>query len=518
MAPGVSRRESLGFLSSAAALTGARSSAAPLPVARVSVAECGARGDGVTDDTAAFQAALDSGADVWVPGTTRFYRLTRALTTRRAGQSIVGEGHASRLVQQGTGADATVLAMVHDDCTVTGLRLTPGDGGAPLYQGWALVLSKVARAVVRQCQVDGMRRGGVLVHESSDCVVRDNRFVDSIVRADGQARQAEMGYDVLIAGAAARNVVDGNECVSGCGTGIGCQTVTDGESQYDNVIRGNVVRGHPCYGIMIYLSGSRGRINGVVVVDNSIALISGAVRTDDRTYFYGAGIYVQTANDFLIANNHLRGTNGDRRLPPSGSAVPAAIAVSGRGNGTVSGNFIRDCIDGIASIQATGPVPAGEGTAITGNTISDCARIGINLADCAAATVVGNRLSGTAAAAHGILVLRADDRARLSDFTISANQVHRFHAGIELLGGGIERAVVSGNIVTAAAGYAIACGAAVASVTGNVIRGGNGISLPATAQHGTCRDNIVEGRGAAIARDRASGVAVGENVIIASSA
>lgn len=514
MNDGISRRDSLGLLASATAQPVTRQAPSPLSPTRVSVREFGAKGDGITDDTAAFQAALDTGHNVLVPAAIRFYRLSRTLATHRSGQSLTGEGYASSLVQQGTGSNGTVLAVLHDDCTVSGLRLTPGDGGRPLYEGWGVTVSRTTRCTVRECWFESLRRGGVLVHQATECMVRNNRFTSSVVRGNGRIPQSEAGYDVLIAGQSAHNVVEGNECVSGCGTGIGCQTVADGENQTSNVIRGNVVRNHPCYGIMIYLSGSRGRIDGIVITENSIEEITGSIRTDDRSYFYGAGIYVQTANDFLIANNRLRGTNLDRRLPPSGSAVPAAIGISGRGNGTVTGNVIRDCLDGIASIQATGPVLPGEGTAILGNIISDCQRIGINLSDCAAATVTGNRLAGTADAAHGIFVSRAHDAARLSNFIVSSNCVDRFHVGIEVLGKSIERAVVSGNIITGAAGYSIACGATASIVTGNITDGGHGIALPATAGYGFCRHNVVKGVKSDIIRDKESGVNLSENAIV----
>lgn len=511
---GISRRTSLGLLASATTLSGTKQAPSPLSPTRVSVADFGAKGDGITDDTAAFQTALDTGHHIMVPAALQPYRLSRTLATRRSGQALVGEGFGCHLVQHGVGSNATLLAVLHDDCTVSGLRLTPGDGGSPLYDGWGVTVSKAARCTVRECWFEELRRGGVLIHQATQCVVRENRFTSRAVRLDSPIRQSETGYDVLIAGQSAHNVVEGNECVSGCGTGIGCQTVADGESQTSNVIRGNVVRDHPCYGIMIYLSDPRGSINGVVIANNDIEGITGSIRTDDQTYFYGAGIYVQTANDFLIANNRLRGTNLDRRLPPSGSAVPAAIGISGRGNGTVAGNVIRDCLDGISSIQATGSVLPGEGTAISGNTVSDCRRIGINLSDCAAATITGNRVAGTADAAHGIFVSRTQKSARLSDFVISSNCVDRFYAGIEVLGKAIERAVVNGNTITGAAGYSIACGAAASIVIGNITHGGRGIAFPATAEFGCCRDNVVKGVGSNIVRDRASGVSMSENVFV----
>ncbi len=511
--PSFSRRQSLGLMATAASLS---ATATPLesPVShpRVSVVDFGARGDGVADDSAAFQAALDTGSNVFVPAAARFYLLRRSLSTRRPGQAIVGEGLASYLVQQGEGSNATALVVQHANCSIAGLRIRPGLS-TPLYEGWGVMISRASQCEVRQCWFEGLRRGGVLVHDATECAILNNRFVDGVVRADGSVPQSDMGYDVLIAGASSRNVVESNECCSGCGTGIGCQTVSAGSSQTGNVIRNNLVRGHPCYGVMIYLSAPDDRIDGVVVSGNSIGQISGSVKTDGTTYFYGAGIYIQTANDFLVEGNYLDHTNQDRRLPPSGSAVPAAIAISGQGNGVIQGNVIRNCIDGIASIQATRAIPQGEGTVITGNNITDCDRIGINLIDCTSATVVGNRLTGRGKAAQGIFLLQAHQQVRMSDFSIANNFVHRFRVGIAIAGNRVERAVVSGNIVTDVVESGIACGATTSIVTGNIVRGG-GIALASTALHGWCRDNVMEVVGATGIDDRASGVTVLDNLLV----
>lgn len=485
---------------------------------RVSVIDFGAKGDGKTDDSAAFQAALGTGADVLVPAATHHYRLTRTLVTERAGQRLCGEGDKSHLVQHGSQANATILAVTHDHCAALDLRMTPGVTTRALNEGWGVAIVNSKRCTIARCRFDGMRRGGVLLSDAMLCSVRENQFFDSVVRADGDTAQADMGYDILIAGGSSDNMVCDNLCASGCGTGIGCQTVADGASQAGNVIRANVIRDHPCYGIMVYLSGSKGAVEAVVVSGNTIDRISGTVKTPQRTAFYGAGIYIQTANDFLIQGNRLRATNTDRRLALSGSAVPAAIAVSGSGNGVIADNLIRDCRDGIASIQATRSVPAGEGTLIVGNVVSDCDRIGINLADCAAATVCANRVTARGSeASHGILVHRASAAPRMDDFLISDNIVSGFHVGIQIEGRAIARASVTGNTVLDNGGYAIAAAAVVSIVSTNIINGEHGIALLPTARRGWCRDNVLDVRGLALIDDSGSGVTTRDNLLPADS-
>ena len=59
----------------------------------VNVKQFGAVGDGVADDTAAIQAAIDSGAHVYIPAGT--YRCDTTLTLTTAGQNLKGAGKAS---------------------------------------------------------------------------------------------------------------------------------------------------------------------------------------------------------------------------------------------------------------------------------------------------------------------------------------------------------------------------------------------------------------------------------------
>jgi parallel beta-helix repeat protein len=516
MADPLNRRDAR-WLSLASAGSVAAAEAPPaLPAAQavVSVTSFGARGDGVSDDTAAFQKALNTGSDVLVPATLQHYRVSLTLGTTRQGQRIFGQGERSHIVQLGVNANATVLAVVHEDVTVANLRLTPNAQSSNLGEGWGVAISATRGCTVERCRFDGMRRGGVLVNDSSECVVRDSLFRASIVRADWRARQAEMGYDVLMAGTSSRNVVSGNQCLSGCGTGIGCQTVTEGKSQFANVVRGNIVRGHPCYGIMAYTSGTKGIVAGIIIAGNLIEEISGAVATEAGTAFYGAGIYVQTANDFLIEGNHIRATNTDRRVARSGNDVPAAIAVSGCGNGVIGNNVIRDCLDGIASIQTTRPIPEGEGTVITGNVVIDCDRFGINLSDCAAATVSNNRLTGRGPkTTHGVYITRTSPGAALRDFIIDSNVIRGFYAGIGVEGVAIQRASVIGNTVLDSAGYAISSTAATTIVSSNIVRGAFGISLGKTAQNGWCTGNVVETSNLALIDDSGGQVTVADNIL-----
>lgn len=66
--------------------------AAALSAGYVSVADFGAKGDGMTDDSAAIQAAIDTGQPVYLPKPDVFYKLTKELLFTTAGQKFYGPG------------------------------------------------------------------------------------------------------------------------------------------------------------------------------------------------------------------------------------------------------------------------------------------------------------------------------------------------------------------------------------------------------------------------------------------
>lgn len=512
----VSRRGSL-----AAMLT--MSTAATVPVnapqthgPSVSVTDFGAVGDGRADDTVAFQTALASGSCIFVPPAPVHYRVTRTLALQKPGQRLIGFGALSRIRFDPTdGASGNLFVTQHDDSGFYALHLMPARTAANLFESWAIAIVDARRVSVEDCHFSGMYRGGILLSDSDECRIAVNRFVDSLVRGDGSERQAMTGYDVLVAGTSSRNLVYGNQCFSGVGTAIGCQTVTPGKSQFGNVIRDNVVAGYPCYGVMVYLSDPSDRIEGITVTGNSIEDISGSILTDGKTLFYGCGIYLQSCNDMIVTGNRIFRTNRDRRRPFSGSAVPAAIGISGYGNAVVTGNVINTCHHGIASIQTTAQPRSGDGTIIANNLVRDCDGAGVWLADGVAANVHDNRLTATPGkGTHGILIRRFDS-VWMDAFHVHGNDISGFAAGVEVGGDCVPNADISANRVRATSGNAIHCGAETSIIHRNDIEGRYGISLAPTAKRGLCRDNIVRALNTGIIDDGGSGIVVECNVVIA---
>jgi len=132
----------------------------------IDVRTFGAKGDGVTDDTAAIQAAVNAGAVVYIPAGTY---LTHTITLR-AGVTIYGDGAASTLKQNtitaasyGTlFADSLSATAFVDDITIRDLRLV----GAVADLGFSefvhlISLNGVRRATIERVTCIGFRGDGV---------------------------------------------------------------------------------------------------------------------------------------------------------------------------------------------------------------------------------------------------------------------------------------------------------------------------------------------------------------------
>lgn len=96
---------------------------------RVSVKDFGAAGDGVSDDTLAFHAALTAAKAVEVPAGT--YRLTNTLTLAY-GQTLTGVGQAS-VLKAAAGAGFDLIHLPDGYATLSGLRLEGGAAGVRLF-------------------------------------------------------------------------------------------------------------------------------------------------------------------------------------------------------------------------------------------------------------------------------------------------------------------------------------------------------------------------------------------------
>jgi hypothetical protein len=128
-------------------LTSLRAPVRPGVVSVFNVKDFGARGDGITDDTASFVAALATGGKVYAPDGTYLVN-TDALSLLVAGQQLIGAGRTkTKIVTTGTG---TLLTVAADNVVVQDLSFQrlggPGVGagaGIVLQSGVYATLSRL---------------------------------------------------------------------------------------------------------------------------------------------------------------------------------------------------------------------------------------------------------------------------------------------------------------------------------------------------------------------------------------
>jgi polygalacturonase len=199
----------------------------------LNVKELGARGDGVTNDTAAIQAAINAatkGATIYFPVGT--YILSD-LKVNRSGLSFVGEGRES-IIKQSAGANRIATFEGSSDITITKVAFD-------------------ANGIVSY--------GGVVFYAARRVRIESTRFTDSAPKPPGSndryafvfARGASPSQDVQIR----NNIIDGlqlevdhakgvvieGNTVSGAvrTAGIGIFTIGDNAVAEDYLITGNTV-------------------------------------------------------------------------------------------------------------------------------------------------------------------------------------------------------------------------------------------------------------------------------------
>ena len=117
----------------------------------VYVTDYGAVGDGVTDDTAAFNAALALGQIVHVPAST--YRISGTLAFS-TGAGLIGDSqHTSILDVQGYDADDIIFALVGSN-TIESLRVLGTHPGSGTYTLWFQFSTSCSNVIIRDNYVD----------------------------------------------------------------------------------------------------------------------------------------------------------------------------------------------------------------------------------------------------------------------------------------------------------------------------------------------------------------------------
>ena len=175
-------------------------------------------GDGVADDTAEIQAALNSGEKVIIiPPSASHFRITDSLTVP-AGVTVTGGG---KIVQETAAKNGLIL---NNDCTVEGIQITGRHvvgnvSNSTLDNG--IYADGRRNITVRNCKIDGWLCGGVQVRDCFNVDISHNLFWGSTWNfADPSSGVGSdiMVYSLTLGG---RCIIHGNRCHSNNSQGIG---------------------------------------------------------------------------------------------------------------------------------------------------------------------------------------------------------------------------------------------------------------------------------------------------------
>lgn len=197
----------------------------------VSPEDFGAMGDGVTDDTAVIQKALDAGRNLHVTDGKTY--VVQSLTVTVPGTRVYGGG----TFYAKDNVDGQVLRILADGVTVEGIRIDcTGPKPTDNQANDAIRLESVSGCIVRGCSIEGAKGGGICLLNSSKNLIEGNRVSDV---HDNGIFVADVGSDDnTIIG----NTVDGTGSQNGIFITASSGSLPTSDFIYRNRIIGNTVR------------------------------------------------------------------------------------------------------------------------------------------------------------------------------------------------------------------------------------------------------------------------------------
>lgn len=346
---------------------------ATVPADAVDVRTFGAKGDGVTDDTAALQKAADSRKSLLFGGGK--YLISGQITfSGLSGVTVAGQG-ATILARSGTPDTAALLLFVNPvNVKVSGFTVTgknTGDGITTPWQdgiwisggsdttvenntvsrvaGNAIRVEKATRTTVQGNTLFGFGAHGISGVDSTSQKYLNNSVTglltaQTTVTTRGIGIMGTAGSDYLIEGNTLKNIAN---------------TATKTEGTSNVTFRGNTVSGYRRDGIKIMPLQDRGyvipTVSGGVIENNTVSGFTGAPDV------CGSGFKLDSVLGGAIRGNTYTGTFGAQEPPCGfedgitlepymGAAVPSGI--------TVENNVVDNAHDGVR-LNATSTVVRG---------------------------------------------------------------------------------------------------------------------------------------------------------------
>ena len=456
----------------------------------VSVLDFGADPTGVTDSTAAIQAALAASKIVIFPSGT--YNISDTLTVTLAGQTILGNGKPQ--ITQTITSKLVLYAFAVNNVTVDGLWITPGPSATGPYNTAGISLNGCIGWTIQNNLFTGHSSSAVFLLSSNDCSILNNRFTLAV--------NNQFSNDITLWYSCNRNVICGNKINSGADQGITISTISTGDTANDNIIEGNIVEESYRYGIVLYNSrqtNTNVNMRNTVVIGNVVKNIYG-LRNAVGARDYGAGIYALSAENVTIIGNALENCNVNTDLF---DLSPAAIGVADTScmtiaNNTISntkyiGILVQDASqrgDGTGSGASYRPLGF---TQITGNNIRATTQAGIYIDGKHKININGNTVDGSLTSGITFVNSNLTNYPTSLDVSISNNIINTPATNAIVLNKA-DYPVINGNICTAQGGYGIQVLSNYATINGNSLTGGyRGLYLMAGGTKANVEGNTITG-------------------------
>jgi parallel beta-helix repeat protein len=346
----------------------------PLSVS-ADVRDYGAKCDGVTDDTAAIQIAINAVARIG--GTLLFPAATCMISSLNLQSptmpvTLSGTGVNSVLkrlsnVVQGVGNMLSLVAA--PNTVIEGLNFVnyPNASIGTLYKDNCISTLLSPRVVVRDCHFDIGFASGVLLVQSKYAMITGNRVYAQGEDPANPVLTSRTSGAIYVVDGSGFATIENNiiETGSAC---IAVQAIASGDADITGtVITGNVIRNCSAYGIIVYSLGSL--VYDTTVTGNTIEYVYGS-KTNPAVgaKSFGAGIYVQRADKTTVTANVIAHTN---ILTDDETLAPGAISTANTAAVTISANTILDPYWYGVYVATSYASPYTEsGPIISGNTIT----------------------------------------------------------------------------------------------------------------------------------------------------
>lgn len=427
---------------------------------RVSIKDFGAIGDGVTDDTAAIQAALDAvaGRVLFAPKGT--YLHSSSLTLSVSNATLRGEGGRATVFKRAAGLAADVGGLTVRECgnikiagigfdgnkanqsaTCSGLSFASASGGVSgvilkdvdafdwgestnVEYAAGITLYGASKVRISGCNASGNAHYGINAYECDTIQVHG-------------CQSSENGRHGFGAAGTMRFVYTGNVAEDNGSQGFWFRNVEEGLIA-NNIVRWSAVGATEVrYGIQVKRSTVASELAGndlakrVLVTGNTIIGASDSLTTPGTS----KGVYLQanagTAQDITVSNNMIVDCD-------YGTYAPSGDNISFIGNTVLGAKNIAMWDDGINN------------AAYLGNVIRDCMKHGI-YSRCRYGSIKNNVINSatldTTATYYGIWYADRTDTVIANNDVGDLNVATDFLAAVYLSGAFATRVKVYGNML-----------------------------------------------------------------------